>query len=65
MTTDGCIRANAMIAANSGSDTKFGDSMCTSIPSSSVASRYSTGGTKVWKRTKLNPSSFLFAVTMR
>ena len=65
MTTDGWRRAKAMIAAYSGSDTKFGLSMCTSMPSSSIASRYSSGGTQVWNLTKLNPSSLRFAVTMR
>ena len=65
MTTEGWRRAKATMAAYSESGTRFGDSTCTSMPSSSVASRYSSGGTKVWKRTKLNPSSFLFAVTIR
>ena len=65
ITTEGCRLANAMIEANSGSDTKFGDSMWTAMPSSSVASRYSTGGTNVWKRTKLKPNSLRFRVTMR
>ena len=64
-TTHGCFRAKRMIASYSSSVTKFGDSIWTMIPSSSIASRYSSGGTNVWNRRKLNPSPLRFAVILR